>query len=266
MTPSRRLAALQSDAPPMAPDAAARSSTRRARHAARAGVPRLADMPVAAASIGQVHRAVTRDGRRVAVKVQYPGVDAAIESDLDNAEALYRLFSAFALKGLDAKALVDELRDRMRDELDYPIEARQPDRVRRTTSPAIRSSVSRPSIRPRARRRVLTTEWVDGIGFDEFRAAADEAARQRAGETIWRFAQHSVHRIGAFNGDPHPGQLPLRCGRRRHVPRLRAGQAVVPGRVAPAGAEPRRDRRAPRSRGAGAWRWRTSASCDPATG
>ena len=76
-------------------------------------------MPVAAASVGQVHRAVTHDGRDVAVKVQYPGVAEAIEADLDNAEVLYRLGTAFVLKGLDAKGLVDELRARMRDELDY---------------------------------------------------------------------------------------------------------------------------------------------------
>src|SRR5207302_9665246 len=80
-------------------------------------------VPVAAASIGQVHRAVMPDGRVVAVKVQYPGVDRAIKSDLDNAELLYNLFASFALKGLDVKALVDELRARMADELDYGLEA-----------------------------------------------------------------------------------------------------------------------------------------------
>src|SRR5438046_107129 len=79
--------------------------------------------PVAAASIGQVHRAVMPDGRIVAVKVQYPGVDKAIKSDLDNAELLYGLFASFALKNLDVKALVDELRARMADELDYSLEA-----------------------------------------------------------------------------------------------------------------------------------------------
>ena len=81
-------------------------------------------VPVAAASIGQVHRAVLRDGRIVAVKVQYPGVDEAIRSDLDNAELLYGLFSSFALKSLDVKGIVDELRARMGDELDYRLEAR----------------------------------------------------------------------------------------------------------------------------------------------
>src|SRR5215203_1863141 len=80
-------------------------------------------VPVAAASIGQVHRAVMHDGRVVAVKVQYPGVGDAITSDLDNAELLYRMFSAMALRSLDVKALVDELRERMADELDYLHEA-----------------------------------------------------------------------------------------------------------------------------------------------
>ena len=94
-----------------------------------------------------MHRAVTRDGRDVAVKVQYPGVAEAIEADLDNAEALYRLGTAFVLKGLDAKGLVDELRNRMRDELDYELEAAQPDRVRHALRrPSVRLA-SRPSIR-----------------------------------------------------------------------------------------------------------------------
>src|SRR5438128_10798602 len=82
-------------------------------------------VPVAAASIGQVHKAVMPDGRIVAVKVQYPGVDKAIKSDLDNAELLYGLFASFALKNMDVKALVDELRARIADELDYRLEARQ---------------------------------------------------------------------------------------------------------------------------------------------
>src|SRR4029079_1166623 len=81
-------------------------------------------VPVAAASVGPVHRAATHAGDDVAVKVQYPGVAEAIDSDLDNVEAFYRLGTAFVLKGLDANGLVDELRSRMREELDYELEAR----------------------------------------------------------------------------------------------------------------------------------------------
>jgi len=144
------------------------------------------------------------DGRLVAVKVQYPGVDTAIQADLANAEILYGLFSAFALKGLDVKALVDELRHRMSDELDYCIEADNQaefaDAYR--DHPYIRVP---DVVRERSTRRVLTTEWVDGQPWAHFLLTADASARQRAGEILFRFAQGSIHRLGVFNGDPHPG-------------------------------------------------------------
>ena len=136
--------------------------------------------------------------------MQYPGVDTAIEADLDNAEVLYGLFSAFALKGLDVHALVDELRERMGDELDYRIEAEHQTEFARSyrghpfiAVPAVVDELST--------QRVLTTEWVDGIAWADFLATADPARRQRAGEVIFRFAQDSIHRLGVFNGDPHPG-------------------------------------------------------------
>ncbi|CAB4571257.1 MAG: hypothetical protein F2534_12345 [Actinobacteria bacterium] len=160
--------------------------------------------PVAAASIGQVHRAVTRDGRLVAVKVQYPGVGTAIEADLANADVLYRLVSSFTLKGLDTRALVDELRGRMRDELDYRIEAANVAELRAAF--ADHPFVSIPAVIPEhSGRTVLTTEWVEGLSWNEFLAVATPEARRRAGESIWRFAQHAILRLGLFNGDPHPG-------------------------------------------------------------
>jgi predicted unusual protein kinase regulating ubiquinone biosynthesis (AarF/ABC1/UbiB family) len=161
-------------------------------------------VPVAAASIGQVHKAVLPDGRLVAVKVQYPGIEKAILSDLDNAEFLYSLFSMVALKGLDPKAIVDELRDRMADELDYGLEAQCQtefaDRFR--DHPFIHV----PDVVPEfSRRRVLTSEWVEGISWTHFEANATEAQRQHAAEVVFRFAQGSVYRDRVFNGDPHPG-------------------------------------------------------------
>lgn len=198
------LAVLQQDAPPMSP-AAAEGVVRAELGAAPQHV--FLDWqitPVAAASVGQVHRAVTRDGRDVAVKVQYPGVGDAIETDLNNTEGMYRLVSAFALKGLDTKGLVDELRARMTDELDYRLEAaNQREFIAEFAGhpfvriPAVDTATST--------HRVLTTEWVEGIGFAEFLATASPAAKQRAGEGIWRFAQHAILRTRAFNGDPHPG-------------------------------------------------------------
>ncbi len=160
--------------------------------------------PIAAASIGQVHRAVLRNGRQVAVKVQYPGVGEAIDADLNNAQAMYALMSMFALKGLDAKGLVNELRERMGDELDYRKEAANLHEF--AAHFADHPFISIPSVIDEVSGlRVLTTEWVDGLSWAEFVAQADVAAKHRAAEVIWRFAQHSVHFLGAFNGDPHPG-------------------------------------------------------------
>lgn len=198
------LSSLQADAPPMSPAAAA------AVVRAELGAPPervfldWQEAPVAAASIGQVHRAVTRDGRDVAVKVQYPGVGDAIESDLANAEGLYRLAASVTVKSLDTTAFVDELRLRMREELDYRIEAAN--QCEFVDAFADHPFVHVPAVDPAtSTQRVLTTEWVDGIGFAELLGVATPAVRQRAGEAIWRFAQHSIHRLRAFNGDPHPG-------------------------------------------------------------
>jgi predicted unusual protein kinase regulating ubiquinone biosynthesis (AarF/ABC1/UbiB family) len=198
------LATLQADVPPMAPSLAEKV----VRDELGEDPERLfldwEPVPVAAASIGQVHRAVMPDGRIVAVKVQYPGVDKAIKSDLDNAEFLYGLFAQFALKNLDVKALVDELRARMADELDYRLEARCQSEfaARYEGHPFIRV----PHVVPeRSSRRVLTSEWVDGMRWQDFLDTATQAQKDRAGEVLMRFAQGSIHTFGVFNGDPHPG-------------------------------------------------------------
>jgi predicted unusual protein kinase regulating ubiquinone biosynthesis (AarF/ABC1/UbiB family) len=202
------LATLQADVPPMAPSLA--ESVIRADLGADPDRLFLDwnPVPVAAASIGQVHRAVLRDGRIVAVKVQYPGVDHAIRGDLDNAELLYRFFSTFTLRGLDVKGLVDELRERMGDELDYRLEAQNQAEFAELyrDHPFIKIPDVVPEL---STTRVLTTEWVDGLTWAEFEATATHAAKQRAGEILFRFAQGSVHRHGVFNGDPHPGNYRL---------------------------------------------------------
>ena len=198
------LATLQSDAAPMAPTLAAAVVTEELGQPPERAFLDWADMPAAAASIGQVHRAVTHDGRAVAVKVQYPGVHEAIESDLDAAEVMYGMFSSLMLKGLDAKGLVDELRERMREELDYRLEADNAIEFSRLFAghPWVRI----PSVVPElSTEKILTTEWVDGLSFDELRTSASADTKQRAGEVIWRFAQHAVTRNRVFNGDPHPG-------------------------------------------------------------
>ena len=198
------LATLQADAAPMAPSLAAGVVESELGRPPEKVFLDWSDLPVAAASIGQVHKAVTPDGRDVAVKVQYPGVHEAIESDLDAAQVMYTMFASMMLKGLDVGGLVDELRDRMREELDYRLEARNGAEFaeRFAGHPWVRIPRLVPEF---STQKVLTTEWVDGLSFDQFRSTASDETKQRAGEVVWRFGQQAIHRFGIFNGDPHPG-------------------------------------------------------------
>jgi predicted unusual protein kinase regulating ubiquinone biosynthesis (AarF/ABC1/UbiB family) len=196
------LAQLQQDAPPMAPELAAgviESELGRPPHELFA---EWDPVPIASASIGQVHRAVTRDGRAVAVKVQYPGVDEAIRGDLDNAGLLFGALKAM-FPGLDPKPLVAELRERIVEELDYRIEADN----QRLFADYYRGHpfVHVPEVVGElCSGRVLTTELATGARFAEVRTWSQEQ-RNLAGETIYRFVFGSLYRLGAFNGDPHPG-------------------------------------------------------------
>jgi predicted unusual protein kinase regulating ubiquinone biosynthesis (AarF/ABC1/UbiB family) len=160
----------------------------------------------AAASIGQVHRAVLHDGRRVAVKVQYPGVDTALRADLSNAGMILRLAKAIA-PGLDAKAVAEELRERVLEELDYEYEAQN----QRAFSRAYRGHpfIYVPDVITRlSRNRVLVTEYVEGSGFDEVKRL-DHEARSRFGEIVFRFYLGSIYQLQHFNADAHPGNYLL---------------------------------------------------------
>ncbi len=160
----------------------------------------------AAASIGQVHRATTVDGEMVAVKVQYPGVAEAVETDLRNAMLLVPLVKRLA-PGLEAKALVTEMRERISEELDYELEAQNQRRIERMTR-------GHPFLRvPRvytelSTRRVLVSEYVEGERFEAVRRA-DEAQRDRYGEIVFRFFFGLLYRDRVALGDPHPGNYLL---------------------------------------------------------
>jgi predicted unusual protein kinase regulating ubiquinone biosynthesis (AarF/ABC1/UbiB family) len=198
------LSSLFADAPPMPAETARRVVIEELGDAPEKVFLDWSAEPIAAASVGQVHRVVLRDGRRAALKVQYPGVGDAINADLNNAQAMYSMLSMFALKGLDTRSLVAELRDRMGDELDYRIEAAN--QTGFAEHYRDHPFISVPTVIDRySTGKVIATEWVDGLSWQEFVAVADEDARRRAGESIWRFAQHSIYFLGAFNGDPHPG-------------------------------------------------------------
>lgn len=156
----------------------------------------------AAASIGQVHRGELLDGRRVAVKIQYPGVAEALEADLKNAGTIVRLARALA-PGLDAKAIAGELRERVLEELDYEYEAQN----QRSFARAYRDHpfIYVPDVITRlSRRRVLVTEFVEGEGFEEVKRWPHEQ-RSRFGEIIFRGSFGSIYHLQHFNADPHPG-------------------------------------------------------------
>ena len=160
----------------------------------------------AAASIGQVHRATTVDGDDVVVKIQYPGVAEAVETDLRNATLLLPLLRRLA-PGVDAKALLGELRERIAEELDYELEAQNQRRIER-------SMRGHPFVRvPRvdlalSTRRVLVSEYVEGARFEAVRHA-EEAQRDRYGEIVFRFFFGLLYRDRIALGDPHPGNYLL---------------------------------------------------------
>jgi len=206
-----QLAQLQANAPPMAPELAA-GVVRAELGAAPEQIFETWDpVPFAAASIGQVHRAITRDGQAVAVKVQYPGVDEAINADLANAGLLVQIIS-MVFPGVEPEPIVEELRLRLREELDYLLEAKN----QRIFELYYRDHpfISIPRvIDEHSSRRVLTTELAEGVRFDEL-LTWSQIEKDLAAETIYRFVFGSLYRLGAFNGDPHPGNYLFNPGGR----------------------------------------------------
>jgi predicted unusual protein kinase regulating ubiquinone biosynthesis (AarF/ABC1/UbiB family) len=160
----------------------------------------------AAASIGQVHRAELLDGRAVAVKIQYPGIAEALDADLRNAGTIVRLARALA-PGLDAKEIAKELRERVMEELDYEYEAQN----QRSFARAYREHpfIYVPEVITRlSRRRVLVTELVEGMGFEQVKELPHEE-RSRFGEIVFRGSFGSIYHLQHFNADPHPGNYVL---------------------------------------------------------
>ena len=196
------LAQLQANAPPMSPALAASVI------AAELGAPpeelfeQWDPVPIAAASIGQVHRAITQDGRACAVKVQYPGVAEAIAADLGSARIVFRALSVL-FPGLDPAPITDELRQRLTEELDYVHEASN----QRLFADHYRGHpyIAVPEVYDDlSSARVLTTELASGATFEEVLGWPQDQ-RNRVAETIYRFSFGSIYRLWAFNGDPHPG-------------------------------------------------------------
>ncbi len=160
-------------------------------------------VPLASASIGQVHAAKLDDGRDVVVKVQYPGVAEAVRADMRNVESfgpLARLINPH----VEIEPLLEELRDRIFDELDYEREA-QYQRAFQTRY-AGHPFIHVPDVvADKCRKRVLVTERMHGRSFDAFVADSTDEQRQRVAEIIFRYSFGSIGRFRLFNADPHPG-------------------------------------------------------------
>ena len=189
------------------------------------------DRPVAAASIGQVHRAVWQDGTAVAVKVQYPGAAQALVADLGNLDRLTPVVR-LAAPGLDARRLFAELRDRLVDEVDYVLEADA--QTAFAEAFAGDPDIAVPEVLA-VEDRVLVTRWMDGTPLSRVIADGSPEDRDRCGLLLLRLLLSSPRRAGRLHGDPHPGNFRLLPDGRLGVLDFGSTEAVPAGWPAPLG-------------------------------
>ena len=199
------LTRLQESAPPLPAGAMHKVLAGDMGEGWRASFAEFGDEPAAAASIGQVHRAVWHDGRQVAVKIQYPGAGRALMSDFSQLSRFARLFGGL-MPGLDAKPLLAELRDRVAEELDYRREAAAQQAF--AAFYAGDADVCVPGV-VAVSDHVLVSEWVDGVPLAAIIAGGTAAQRDRAGIMMIRFLFSGPARVQLLHADPHPGNFRL---------------------------------------------------------
>lgn len=199
------LVKLQTAAPPMPPRDVHRMLDEQFGRGWPARFREFDETPAAAASIGQVHRAVWRDGREVAVKIQYPGAEEALRSDLRQLSRMSRLMQPL-MPGLEIKPLITELRDRMQEELDYRDEAEN----QRIFAAAFDGDdkVKVPGVVASAP-RAMVTEWVTGRKLSDVIRSGTQAERDAAALLLSEFHYSAPVRVGLLHADPHPGNFQM---------------------------------------------------------
>jgi transcriptional regulator with XRE-family HTH domain len=197
------LASLCTRSRPMAPSVVAEIFVRELGASPRRLFAAWSPQPFAAASIGQVHRARLKSGELVAVKVQYPRIVEAIDTDLRNSLLAERA-SALIFRGVEPGVFSAELRERFLEECDYRHEAANQQELRRLWTG--RDGVFIPRVfEEMTTTRILVTELASGDDFETFAGRASQAEKDRAGGIMYRFAYESIFRHGLFNADPNPG-------------------------------------------------------------
>jgi predicted unusual protein kinase regulating ubiquinone biosynthesis (AarF/ABC1/UbiB family) len=199
------LTKLQEAAPPLPTRTVHQVLTRELGEDWRDFFAEFSDTPAAAASIGQVHEAVWHDGRRVAVKIQYPGAGRALIGDFNQLSRAGRLFGML-MPGLDVKPLLDELKDRISEELDYELEAMSQQMF--ADAYAGDPDIYVPNV-VMSTGQVLVSEWMDGTPLSRIIAEGSKEQRDKAGILLVRFLFSGPSRAGLLHADPHPGNFRL---------------------------------------------------------
>ena len=159
---------------------------------------------VNAASIGQVHKA-EKDGKTLAVKIQYPGVAESISSDLALVKPI--AMKMFNIKGKDSERYFQEVEGKLLEETDYELELRQSIEIAEACKhiPNLRFPQYYPEL---SSAKTLTMDWIDGLHLSEFAAQNhDSKLGNQVGQTLWDFYMYQIHILKQVHADPHPGNF-----------------------------------------------------------